>query len=321
MMEVKIPEDVYDVIIVGGGPGGLTAGLYASRAGMKTLLLEGNVTVSQITITDVVENYPGLPAIGGPELITKLKDHAGSFGMKIKPEQVLSIAAEKIEDIPGWKVKSDRGEYRTLAAIISTGAVWRKLGVPGETEFAGRGVSYCATCDGPFYRNSDVIVVGGGDTAVQEALFLTKFANKVTIVHRRDRLRATGILQDRAIANEKIEFAWDSVVEEITGETAVTGARIRGVKEPKEAKELSADGVFIFIGLDPVSDIVHDLVNIDSYGYIIVDRDMATSTKGIFACGDCVQKSFRQIINACGEGATAAYNAELYVDEVKGQSY
>ncbi len=320
-MEANIPDGVYDVIIIGGGPGGLTAGLYASRAGMNILLLEGNVTVSQITITDIVENYPGLPDITGPELIARLKDHAGSFGMEIKAEQALSIETDKIGDISGWKVKSGKGEYRALALIVATGAVWRKLGVPGEKEFTGRGVSYCATCDGPFYRNSDVIVVGGGDTAVQEALFLTKFANKVTIVHRRDRLRATGILQDRAIANEKIEFAWDSVVEEITGETAVTGARIRGVKEPKEAKELSADGVFIFIGLDPVSDMVSDLVKVDSYGYIIVDRDMATSTAGIFACGDCVQKSFRQIINACGEGATAAYNAELYVDELKGQSY
>ncbi len=321
MTEIKIPEGVYDVVIVGGGPGGLTAGLYTSRAGMKTLLLEGNVTVSQITITDVVENYPGLPEITGPELITRLKDHAGSFGMEMKPEQVLSIEAENCGDIPAWKVKSDRGEYRALAMIISTGAVWRQLGIPGEKEFAGRGVSYCATCDGPFYRNSDVIVVGGGDTAVQEALFLTKFAKKVTIVHRRDRLRATAILQERALANEKIEFAWDSVVEEVLGETAVTGARIRGVTKPREQREISVDGVFIFIGLDPVSDIVSGLVKVDSYGYIIADRGMATSQAGIFACGDCVEKSFRQIINACGEGATAAYNAELYVDELKGQSY
>ncbi|MBN2568142.1 MAG: thioredoxin-disulfide reductase [Deltaproteobacteria bacterium] len=320
-MNITIPEDVFDVIIIGGGPGGLTAGLYASRAGMKTLLLEGNVTVSQITVTDIVENYPGVPNISGPELIGRLKEHSSSFGMEIKPEQVLSIRECKIGDIAGWKVQSDKGEYRALAVIVSTGAVWRKLGVPGELEFAGRGVSYCATCDGPFYRNSEVIVVGGGDTAVQEALFLTKFASKVTIVHRRDRLRATAILQKRAFAQDKIEFAWDSVVVEVLGETAVTGARIRSVKEPKETREIPADGVFIFIGLDPVSDVVRDLVKIDSYGYVIVGREMSTSTPGIFACGDCIQKPFRQIINACGEGATAAYHVELYIDELKGQSY
>ena len=321
MTKDRIPEDVFDVIIVGAGPGGLTAGLYSSRAGMKALLLEGTVTVSQITITDVVENYPGLPDITGPELITRFKDHACSFGLETKPEQVVSIEAEKIGDIAGWKVKSDIGEYRTLAAIIATGAVWRNLGVPGEKEYAGRGVSYCATCDGPFYRDSEVIVVGGGDTAVQEAIFLTKFAKKVTIVHRRDRLRAAGILQDRAFANEKIAFAWDSVVEEVRGDTVVTGAIIRDVKEPEKVREIPAEGVFIFIGLDPVSEIVRDIVNVDPYGYIMVDRDMVTSTAGIFACGDCVQKNLRQIINACGEGATAAYNAELYVDALKGQSY
>lgn len=320
-MGIKIPEGAYDVIIAGGGPGGLTSGLYSSRAGMKTLLLEGNVTVSQITVTDVVENYPGLPNIAGPELIGRLKEHSASFGMGIKPEQVLSIRECKVGDIAGWKVKSDKGEYQTLAVVISTGAVWRKLGIPGEAEFVGRGVSYCATCDGPFYRNSEVIVVGGGDTAVQEALFLTKFASKVTIVHRRNRLRATAILQKRAFAHDRIEFAWDSVVVEVLGETAVTGVRIRGVKEPKETREIPAGGVFIFVGLDPVSDVVRDLVKIDSYGYIITGRDMATSTPGIFACGDCVQKPFRQIINACGEGATAAYHVELYVDEIKGQSY
>lgn len=321
MMDSANPEEVFDVIIIGGGPGGLTAGLYASRAGMKTLLLEGTVTVSQITITDVVENYPGLPETTGPELIMKLKEHAGSFGMEIKREQATAIEAEPMGDMAGWKVTTEGNTYRTLAVIVSTGAVWRKLGIPGELELAGRGVSYCATCDGPFYRNSEVIVVGGGDTAVQEALFLTKFASKVTIVHRRDRLRATAILQERAFAHDKITFAWDSVVEEILGDTAVTGARLRGVKEPKEARDVAAEGVFIFIGLDPVSDIVKDLVKIDSYGYIITGRDMATSAPGIFACGDCIQKPFRQIINACGEGATAAYHVELYVDELKGQSY
>lgn len=314
-------QETYDVIIIGGGPAGLTAGLYAARANQKVLLLEGSVTVSQITITDMIENYPGLPEITGFELVQNFRNQALAFGLEIKKEHVAKIEGETRDDIPGWKVSTDAGVHRSLSVIMATGASWRHIGVPGEEGFIGRGVSFCATCDAPFYRNRAVAVVGGGDTAVQEALFLTKFASRVTIIHRRNRLRATGILQERAFANEKIAFAWDSVVEEITGDAAgVTGLKIRNVND-KSLQDLQVDGVFVFIGLDPNTALVKDLVKCDERGYIITDSDMKTSVNGIFACGDCIRKTLRQVITACGDGATAAFNAELYVDELKGQAY
>jgi thioredoxin reductase (NADPH) len=319
--QVKIPENVYDVIIIGGGPGGLTAGLYASRSSLNVLLLEGSSTVSQISLTDMIENYPGLTDVTGLELIDRFKKQAVSFGLDVKTEQAVSIDKKQLDAVEGWTVTTENGEYDTLAIIVSTGAEWRHLGVPGEEELIGQGVSFCATCDAPFYRNREVAVVGGGDTAVQEALYLTKFANKVTIIHRRDRLRATGILQERAFANEKIDFAWDSVVEEILGGNGVTGVRIKNVKSPEEVKEIQVDGVFLFIGLTPNTDLVAGFVKCDQGGYIMTDSDMRTSADGIFACGDCISKSLRQVVTACGDGATAANAVELYVDELKGQSY
>lgn len=322
MGEITIPQNAYDVVIVGGGPGGLTAGLYASRASLNVLLLEGNVTVSQITVTDIIENYPGVPDVTGQELVNKFKEQAVKFGLEIKSEQVHSIEREPLGDVKGWKIVTNRGEYQALSVIIATGAAWRPLGVPGEQEYIGRGISYCATCDAPFYREREVVVVGGGDTAVQEAIFLTKFASKVTIIHRRNRLRATGILQERAFANDKIEFAWDSVIDEILGDkSGVTGVRIKNVKSPEKMSEIKADGAFIFIGLDPITDIAQDIVKCNKGGYIIADSDMRTSAEGIFACGDCIAKTLRQVVTACGDGATAAHNAELYVDELKGQAY
>jgi thioredoxin reductase (NADPH) len=312
---------MYDIVIVGGGPGGLTAGLYAARADMKTLLLEGNAQASQITMTDVIENYPGIPSIGGFELNDTFKKQAVSFGLETKPEQVVRIDRAQSGDVNGWEVVTDSGAYCTLSVIVSTGAAWSRLGVPGEAKMIGRGVSYCATCDAPFYRNREVAVVGGGDTAVQEAIYLTKFASKVTLIHRRDRLRATAILQQRAFANEKIAFAWDSVVEEILGEDGVTGVRIRNVKDPDRHDHIAVDGVFIFVGLIPNTAVVKGVVKLDDDGYIIADSDMKTSAEGIFACGDCIQKSLRQVVTACGDGATAAHNASLYVDDVKGQAY
>ncbi|MBN2397800.1 MAG: thioredoxin-disulfide reductase [Deltaproteobacteria bacterium] len=312
---------MYDIVIVGGGPGGLTAGLYAARADMKTLLLEGNAQASQITMTDMIENYPGLPSIGGFELNDTFKKQAVSFGLETKPEQVIRIDRAHPGDINGWEVVTDSGAYCTLSVIVSTGAAWSRLGVPGEAEMIGRGVSNCATCDAPFYRNREVAVVGGGDTAVQEAVYLTKFASKVTLIHRRDRLRATAILQQRAFANEKIAFAWDSVVEKILGEDGVTGVRIRNVKDPDRHDDIAVDGVFVFVGLVPNTEVVRGVVNLDEDGYIIADSDMKTSAEGIFACGDCIRKSLRQVVTACGDGATAAHSASLYVDDVKGQAY
>jgi len=321
MADIRIPEDVYDIVIVGGGPGGLTAGLYASRASQKVLLLEGSSTVSQITVTDMIENYPGIPEIGGFELIDRFKKQAVGFGLDIRSEHVTSIDKVQLGDVEGWTVKTNNAEYKALSIIFSTGAEWRHLGVPGEEELIGRGVSFCATCDAPFYKNREVAVVGGGDTAVQEAIYLTKFASKVTLIHRRNRLRATGILQKRAFANEKINFAWESVVEEILGDSGVTGVKIKNVKTPEKTREIPADGVFMFIGLTPNTKLVEGLVNLDKGGYIIADSDMKTSANGIFACGDCISKSLRQVITACGDGATAANSAELYVDELKGQAY
>ncbi len=321
MADIQIPQDVYDIIIVGGGPGGLTAGLYTSRADMKTLLLEGNAQASQITMTDMIENYPGIPAIGGLELNNTFKNQAVAFGLEARPEQVVRIDQAQSRDVKGWEVVTDGGAYRTLSVIISTGAAWSRLGVPREEEMVGRGISYCATCDAPFYRNREVGVVGGGDTAVQEAVYLTKFASKVTLVHRRDRLRATAVLQKRVFANEKITVTWNSVVEEILGEENVTGVRIRNVKEADRREEIAADGVFIFVGLVPNTDIIREVVNLDEDGYIITDRDMKTSSPGIFACGDCIRKSLRQVVTACGDGATAAHSASLYVDDLKGQAY
>ncbi|MBN2282989.1 MAG: thioredoxin-disulfide reductase [Deltaproteobacteria bacterium] len=314
-------QETFDVIIIGGGPAGLTAGLYAARANQKVLLLEGSVTVSQITITDMIENYPGLPEVTGVELVQNFKNQALAFGLDIQTEHVSKIEGETRDELPGWKVTTDAGVHRSLSVIMATGASWRHIGVPGEEGFIGRGVSFCATCDAPFYRNRAVAVVGGGDTAVQEALFLTKFASRVTIIHRRNRLRATGILQERAFANEKIAFAWDSVVEEIMGDAAgVTGLKLRNVND-KSLQDLQVDGVFVFIGLDPNTALVKDLVKCDDRGYIITDSDMKTSVRGIFACGDCIRKTLRQVITACGDGATAAFNAELHVDELKGQAY
>jgi len=321
MEKITVPEDVYDVVIVGGGPGGLTAGLYAARSSMKAILLEGLYTVSQISLTDIVENYPGIPEISGFELIDRFKNQAVSFGLEVRPEHAQSLEKSSIGDIDGWAVTTEQNVFRSLSVIISTGAEWRHLGVPGEEEGIGQGVSFCATCDAPFYRNREVAVVGGGDTAVQEALYLTKFASKVTIIHRRDRLRATGILQERAHANDKIAFAWDSVVEEILSDNGVRGVKIRDIRSQDDTREIAVDGVFLFIGLIPKTDLVKEVVNCDEDDYIITDDDMRTSAPGLFACGDCIRKSLRQVVTACGDGATAANSAGIYVDELKGQAY
>lgn len=322
MMKKQIPEHVYDLLIVGGGAAGFTAGLYGARSGLKTLLLEGASTVSQITITDLIENYPGiLEGASGFDLIERFKKQALQFGTMSISGDVKSISRQQWGDVEGWKISAgDQQDYEALAVIIATGAHWRRLGVPGEEAFIGRGVSFCATCDGPFYRNKDVVVVGGGNTAVQEAIFLTHFANKVTMVHRRDRLRATGVLAQRAFSNPKIDFAWNAVVDEITGSEGVQEVRIRDVKTP-ETRVLQAEGIFIFVGLIPNTDIVRSLVELDQNGHILVDRNMQTSAKGIFAAGDCTRKLLRQVITACGDGATAAYAAQLHVEDLKGESY
>ncbi|MGZ3580227.1 MAG: NAD(P)/FAD-dependent oxidoreductase [Syntrophales bacterium] len=296
--------------------------MYASRASLRTLLIEGASSVSQITVTDIIENYPGMPeGIGGFDLVERFKKQALQFGLEIASEDVIGIAKTRWDNTEGWKVTSAGRDYEALAVIVATGAYWRKLGVPGEDVFIGKGVSYCATCDGPLYRNRDVVVIGGEDAAVQEAIFLTNFARKVTIVHRRNRLRAAKALEKRAFANNKIDFAWNSVVEEISGGNVVEKVKIRDVMSPDIGREIPVHGVFIFIGLTPKTEMVRGILDLDDAGYIVVDRDMQTSAKGIFAGGDCIRKLLRQVITACGDGATAAVSAQHYVEELKGESY
>jgi len=310
-------NELYDVIIVGGGPAGLSAGIYAARARMKTLLIRSAFQPSLITVTDDVENYPGFPSgISGFELIDHLTNQALRFELEI-----IDADADKIQrDKDAWEIIASGTSYRCHSIILATGARPRELGVPGERELTGRGVSYCATCDGPFYRGKDIAVVGGGDTAVQEALFLTKFARQVTLIHRRDRLRATGILSERARDNEKIALEFNAVVESIEGENGVERLKLKNVLTG-DTKELAADGAFIFVGYDPATACAADVVDIDKLGYIITDDEMRTSAEGIFAAGDCRRKLLRQVVTACGDGATAAVAAEHYVNAIKGQTY
>jgi thioredoxin reductase (NADPH) len=318
--KAKLPEYDYDTIIIGGGPAGYTAGIYAARSGLKTLLVEGAATVSQITITDLIENYPGIPdGIDGFELMQLFKKQALKFGLEIITKDVLAIKNNAAAPVI-WDVTLEDDSFRTLSVIAATGARWRNLEVLGEQEFAGRGISYCATCDGPFYRNKDVVVVGGGDTALQEALFLTHFAKKVIVIHRRDRLRAAKILQKRAFAEKKIEFVWNATLTEVTGRDFVTGIKIADVHSGK-ISEISAEGVFIFVGRLPHTGLFRDILKLDAGGYIITDDNMRTSAAGIFAAGDCRAKQFRQVVTAAGDGANAIYSAELYVEELKGETY
>ncbi len=320
MSKTKLPEYDHDTIIIGGGPAGYTAGIYAARSGLKTLLVEGAATVSQITITDLIENYPGIPdGIDGFELMQLFKKQALKFGLEIITKDVLAIKNNAAAPVI-WDVTLEDDSFRTLSIIAATGARWRNLEVPGEQEFAGRGISYCATCDGPFYRNKDIVVVGGGDTALQEALFLTHFAKKVIVIHRRDRLRAAKILQKRAFAEKKIEFVWNATLTEVTGRDFVTGIKIADVYSGK-ISEISAEGVFIFVGRLPHTGLFRDILRLDVGGYIITDDNMRTSAAGIFAAGDCRAKQFRQVVTAAGDGANATYSAELYVEELKGETY
>ncbi len=293
-----------DVLIIGGGPAGLAAALYAGRAQLKGLLLEKLSPGGQVLVTDFVENYPGFPdGVTGFELVDKMAQQAKKFGVEIKNGEVSEIKKEG----HGFVVILSNGErIETKTVIVATGATHRNLGVKGERELTGKGVSYCATCDGPFFRDQEVAVVGGGDSAIQEAIFLTKFAKKIYVIHRRDELRAVKILQERAFSNPKIEFIWDSVVEEILGENQVEGVRIRHVKTGA-LSDLSVQGVFIFIGIEPNTSLVKGLIKLDDRNFIKTDEWMRTSLKGIYAAGDCRSKPLLQIVTAVAEGATAAF--------------
>jgi len=315
--EIK-EEIVYDAIIIGGGPAGLTAGIYLSRARMSTLLIEKALPGGQAILTEIIENYPGFPhGIAGPKLMQKMEEQAVRFGLKIEYGEVEEI---KIEEDKIKIIKINNKEYKTLAIILASGAEASKLGVPGEEELRGRGVSYCATCDAPFFIDQKIVVVGGGDTAIEEALYLTKFAQEVTIVHRRDRLRATKILQERVFSNKKINFAWDSLAIKILGKEKVEGVLIQN-KKTGEEKEISCKGVFVFVGNIPNSKFLNEMVKLDQKDYILTDDNMMTSQEGIYACGDVRKKLLRQVVTACGEGATAAFAVQKYIEELKGTSY
>jgi thioredoxin reductase (NADPH) len=312
---------IYDVLIVGGGPAGLTAGLYAARAGLTVLLAEGSSTVSQVTVTDLVENYPGIPdGINGFELRERFKAQARQFGTEVLPADVRDLRKETEGGTERWVATTDQGTFRALSVILATGAQWRRLGIAGEEAFIGKGISFCATCDGPFYRDRSVVVVGGGNTAIQEALFLTHFAKKVTVIHRRNRFRAAAVLQERALAHPKIAVLWNSVVEGFSGLDLLQGIKVRNV-DTGAVQEYPTEGVFIFIGLLPNTAWLKGILDLAGDGAIPVDENMGTAVPGIFACGDCIRKTLRQVVTACGDGATAAYAAQLYVEARKGQSY
>ena len=303
----------YDLVIVGGGPAGLTAGLYAARARLNVILLEKVVPGGQVVATDWVENYPGSPeGISVPDLVQKMTAHVQKFDLKIETNAVVSMdLSEPIKKI----TLSDR-VITTHAIIIASGASPKKLGVPGEDTFYGKGVSACATCDGPFFKDRVVAAVGGGDTAVQESLFLTKFAKKVYLIHRRDQLRAEAILQERALANEKIEFLWDSVLTGIQGLTDVEKISVQNLKTG-DTKEIAVDGCFIWVGILPNSEFLPEDVELDQYGFITVDANMQTSVAGVYAAGDVRSTPLRQIATAVGDAAIAVFSAEHYLQNVK----
>ena len=306
-------EKIYDVVIAGAGPAGMTAAVYTSRADLSTLMIERGVPGGQMANTEEVENYPGFDSILGPDLSTKMFDHAKKFGAEYAYGDIKEI-------IDGEEYKTiviGTKEYKARAVIISTGAEYKKLGAPGEKELGGRGVSYCAVCDGAFFRGKELFVIGGGDAAVEEGVYLTRFASKVTIVHRRDELRAQKILQQRAFDNEKIDFVWSHTVKQINEKDGKVGSITLVSTQSGEEQELPADGVFIYVGMVPLSKPFENLGITNENGYIITNDQMETKVAGIYAAGDIREKTLRQIVTATGDGSIAAQAAQHYVEELK----
>lgn len=305
-------EKIYDVIIIGAGPAGMTAAVYTSRANLSTLMLERGVPGGQMANTEEVENYPGFDHILGPELSTKMFDHAKKFGA----EYAYGDVKEVIDGKEYKTIKAGSKEYKARAIIVASGAEYKKIGVPGEQELAGRGVSYCAVCDGAFFKGRELVVIGGGDSAVEEGVYLTRFASKVTIVHRRDELRAQKILQDRAFANDKIDFIWSHTIKEINQKDGKVGSVTLVSTKDGSEQEFKTDGVFIYIGMVPLTEPFKGLGITNSNGYIETNEQMETKVPGIFAAGDVREKTLRQIVTATGDGSIAAQNAQHYVEEL-----
>jgi thioredoxin reductase (NADPH) len=311
---VKMTEErIYDVIIIGAGPAGMTAAVYASRADLDTLMIERGIPGGQMANTEDVENYPGYESILGPDLSNKMFEHAKKFGAEYAYGDITSI----IDGHRYKTVKASDKEYKTKTIIIATGAKYKKLGIPGEEELAGRGVSYCAVCDGAFFKDKELIVIGGGDSAVEEGVYLTRYAKKVTIVHRRDELRAQKILQERAFKNEKVDFIWDTIVTDINGKDGKVGSVTLKNVHTDQVTEKTADGVFIYIGLEPLSGPFESLGITNEEGYIPTNDQMETDIPGIFAVGDIREKTLRQIVTATGDGSIAGQNAQHYIEELE----
>jgi thioredoxin reductase (NADPH) len=308
------PDDLVDVVIVGAGPAGLTAGIYAARGRLKTVILERNMAGGQIALTELVENFPGFPeGISGFDLSEKMKQQALQFGADLR--EITGVASFAPRPDGGYAIATDQGEVLARSVILAPGVEAKRSGIPGEAEFIGRGVSWCATCDGALYKERTVAVVGGGDSAVEEGLFLTKFADKVYLVHRRDELRAAEIAQERAFANPKFDFVWDSVPRRIVGGDLVEALEVQNVKT-QELRRLPVNGVFFYIGQLANTGFLKGIVELDDAGYIVTDALLRTSLPGVFACGDAHANPLKQIAMAVGEGALAAVQAERYLDEL-----
>ncbi|MGX7596395.1 thioredoxin-disulfide reductase [Planococcus plakortidis] len=304
--------NIYDVLIIGAGPAGMTAAVYTSRANLSTLMLERGIPGGQMANTEEIENYPGFDHILGPDLSTKMFEHAKKFGA----EYAYGDVTEIIDGDEFKTVKAGAKEYKARAIILTTGAEYKKMGIPGESELGGRGVSYCAVCDGAFFKGKELVVVGGGDSAVEEGVYLTRFADKVTIVHRRDELRAQKILQDRAFANDKIDFIWDTTVKEIHEKDGKVGSVTLVSTKDDSEREFETDGVFVYIGMLPLTKPFESLGILNDLGYIKTNEEMETSVPGIFAAGDVRDKTLRQVVTATGDGSIAAQSVQHYVEEL-----
>lgn len=310
---------MYDLIIIGAGPAGLTAGLYAGRFKLKAMILEKISIGGQIISSPWIDNYPGFPGgLSTQDLIERLKQQVDSVGVVIEIEEVFEITGITESKIPlYYKVKAGDKSYETKTIIIASGAQPKRLGVEGENKLIGRGVSYCGTCDAPLFKNKEVVVIGGGDRAVEEAIFLTSYASRVTVIHRRQEFRASKILEEKVKANPKIHYVLDSVVEKINGEIIVDSVKIRNVKT-NVYTQLSCHGVFIFVGIKPNTEFLKNLLNINNQGFIITGQTLKTSREGIYACGDCLEKNLYQVVNACSDGAVAVDSAHKYLLLLKG---